>query len=212
MRKVLFFFLLMTAFPMWASTDSVKVCTGFSGGMMLHAGYLFGQDQHAPHDADGVLCSPEGATFGLGGALRIHLFRHLRVGGEGFVSTMSRATTDCCRYLQSGSYIRTGWGGLLADACWQGAKVWPFIGGTVGGGAMRALYILEGNEDDWQAESCAIVHRQPFFCIDPYVGLDWCMNKKVHMTFRFDWLIALHHGQFVLPTGPRLYVGFMFGH
>lgn len=212
MRKILLFFLLMSAASLWARTDSTKVYQGFSGGMMVHAGYLFGQDKNAPRDNQGVLCSPQGATFGLGGALRVHLFKHLRVGGEGLVSTMNSATTDCRQRLQSGSYIRTGWGGVLADAYWRGEKVWPFIGGTIGGGVTRALYILEGNENDWQEDPHSVFHKQPFFCIDPYVGLDWCMTKKVHLTFRFDWLIALHHGQLVLPTGPRLYVGFMFGH
>lgn len=114
MRKILLFFLLVSVTSLWARTDSTKVYQGFSGGMMVHAGYLFGQDKNAPRDNQGVLCSPQGATFGLGGALRVHLFKHLRVGGEGFVSTMNSATTDCRQRLQSGSYIRTGWGGVLA--------------------------------------------------------------------------------------------------
>lgn len=65
-----------------------QVFQGFSGGMMLHAGYLFGQDGNAPKTPEGKLCSPQGAAFGVGGALRVHLWKHLRTGFEGFVTTM----------------------------------------------------------------------------------------------------------------------------
>ena len=43
-----------------------KVYQGFSGGMMLHTGYLFGRDANAPKTAEGRLCSPQGALFGIG--------------------------------------------------------------------------------------------------------------------------------------------------
>lgn len=188
--------------------DSVRVYQGFSGGMMLHTGYLYGSDAAAPC-ADVPL---RGATFGIGGALRVHLWDHLRVGGEGFVSTMPAAATTWRAALCSGSYVRSGWGGVSADACWRGNKVWPYVGGSLGGGTMRSLYITEGDETDWAEEAHAVFHRQPFFYVDPYVGLDWCMTPRVHLTFRFDWLWALHRDALVCPTGPRLYVGFMFCH
>jgi len=212
MRKILLFFLLGMPALLWADMDSTKIFQGCSGGMLLHTGYLFGQNQNAPRDAEGVLCSPQGAMFGIGGAVRVHLMNHLRIGGEGFVSTMPSTTTDCRQRLQSGSYIRTGWGGVLADAYWRCEKIWPYIGCTLGGGAMRSLYILEGNENDWEEEDRALFHKESFFFLDPYVGLDWCMKEKVHMTFRFDWLVALHHSALVQPTGPRISVGFMFCH
>lgn len=178
----------------------------------MHSGCLIGQDENAPRDAEGVLCSPQGATFGLGGAIRIHFFRHLRVGGEGLVSTQNSKLTDCRHRLQPGSYVRTGFGGVSADAYWRCNKVWPYIGGVIGGGSVRALYIIEGREADWREEQRSVFHKQPFFCVDPYVGFDWCLTGKVHLTFRLDWLLALHQRKLVLPTGPRLYLGFMFCH
>lgn len=186
--------------------------------MMLHTGYLFGQDKNAPKTSDGRLCSPEGATFGIGGAARIHLWRLLRVGGEGFVSTMGSNTSNCKTLLQPGSYIRSGWGGINMDACWRdlplvGKKqLWPYIGGAVGGGATRSFYLLEGNQHDWLPEQKSVFHKQAFCYIDPYIGFDACLSTKMHLTFRLDWMIALHKNQLVLPTGPRLYVGFMFTH
>lgn len=203
---------LLAAQTLYADDSQSKVYQGFSGGMMGHAGYLFGENADAPKTDNGLICSPQGGTFGLGGALRVHLWKHLRVGGEGFVSTMNSGTTNMKHVLQEGSYIRTGWGGVLMDACWRKEKVWPYIGGSVGGGAMRSLYVLDGSQDDWIAENKAYLHKQSFFYVNPYVGMDWCMTQKVHMTFRVDWMVALHAGEVVLPTGPRLLVGFMFCH
>ena len=77
---------------------------------------------------------------------------------------------------------------------------------------MRALYILEGNENDWNEEEHAIFHKQSFFYISPYAGIDWCMTSKVHLTVRLDWMLAWHKQAFVQPTGPRFYIGFMFCH
>ena len=211
-RNILVGLCVLISSALYANESSVKVYQGFSGGMMAHGGYLFGVNADAPNTVDGVVCSPQGGTFGLGGALRVHLWNHLRVGGEGFVSTMNSGTTNMKHVLKEGSYIRTGFGGVAIDACWRKEKVWPYIGGSIGGGAMRSLYVLEGSQDDWAAEDAAYLHKTPFMYVNPYVGLDWCMTKKVHMTFRIDWMVALHQGDMVKPTGPKLLVGFMFCH
>ena len=191
---------------------NASVYQGFSGGMMAHAGYMFGVDHNAPSTSTGALCSPQGASFGLGGSLRVHLWKHLRLGGEGFVATMNSSTTNMNNILQDGSYIRTGWGGAVIDACWRQEKVWPYIGASLGGGARRSLYILEGNQDDWLAETNAVFHKQSFFYLLPYVGMDWCLTQKVHITFRLDWMLAFHQGEILQPSGPRILIGFMFCH
>ena len=179
--------------------------------MMLHAGYLFGENADAVLPS-GENISPQGMTRGLGGSMRVHLMKHLRVGCEGFSSTMKSGVTDKRNVLQSGSYVRTGWGGVLADACWRGEKWWPYIGGSVGGGAMRSLYIVEGSQDDWTAEQTAVFHKQGFGYVNPYVGIDYCITKRIHATFRLDWMLAFTKEQLILPTGPRLYVGILFCH
>lgn len=212
LQFVILLFCLLLTNSMLAGDSQSKVYQGVSGGMMGHASYLFGVNPDAPMTSEGVLCSPQGGSFGLGGALRVHLWKHLRVGGEGFVSTMNSGATNMKHILQEGSYIRTGWGGLIVDACWRKEKVWPYIGGSIGAGAMRSLYVLEGNQDDWVAEEVAWLHKTSFFYVNPYVGVDWCMTQKVHMTFRADWLLALNKGDVVMPTGPRLLIGFMFCH
>ncbi len=189
------------------SRESVPVYQGFSGGMMLHTGYLFGKSE-APS-----LNQWSGATFGIGGALRVNLWNHLRVGGEGFVSTMPSSASNLRQQLANGSYVRNGWGGILVDACWRNHnKVWPYIGGSIGGGACKSLYIYEGNQSDWLPEDNALYNKQAYMYVNPYVGLDYCMTAKVHLTFRLDWMIAIAHTHLVMPTGPRIYFGFMFCH
>ena len=220
MQKKVFFFCLFACLAATLTAGEKapqkepqhKVYQGFSGGMMLHTGYLFGIDPQAPVAPDGRSYSPQGALFGIGGALRIHLWKHLRTGFEGSVSTMYSGATDRSDLLRSGSYVRTGCGGLLADARWRMDKVWPYVGASVGGGAMRSLYMIDGNEYTWDKQQDTYFHKQGFFYVTPYVGCDYCMTPRVHLTFRFDWMLAIHQTQLVLPTGPRLYLGFMFCH
>ena len=211
MRKILLLFSILAICHSMAANDTIRVFQGYSGGMMLHAGYLFGQNPNAPSNAN-RLCSPEGMTKGIGGSLRVNLWKHLRVGCEGFVSTMNSNLTNMRDQLQDGSYIRSGWGGVIADACWRLEKVWPYIGAAMGGGSTHSLYVLEGSQDDWSPEGYTVLNKQSFFYVTPYVGMDWCLTKRVHTTLRFDWMLATHGGELALPTGPRVFIGFMFCH
>ncbi len=223
-RQTLLTILLCFAAMAWASNDSTalqpakqRVFQGCSGGMMGHVGYLFGLPVGATLPT-GENISPQGMTYGLGGSMRVNLMKHLRIGCEGFSSTVKSGVTDQRDFLQKGSYIRTGWGGFIADACWRLEKVWPYIGGSVGGGAMRTLSVVEGSQDDWTPEGLAILHKQGFGYVNPYVGMDYCITKRIHATFRLDWMLAFakqngaQQPSLVLPTGPRLYIGIMFCH
>ena len=211
MRVKLICILLCCTSLLFAQTDSVAIFQGCSGGMMGHVGYLFGQPTAAVLPS-GESIAMQGMTYGLGGSMRVNLMKHLRVGCEGFSSNVKSGVTDQRDFLQKGSYIRTGWGGLIADACWRLEKVWPYIGGSVGGGAMRTLAVVEGSQDDWQTEGTVVLHKQGFGYVNPYVGMDYCITRRIHATFRLDWMLAFADKQLVLPTGPRLYVGIMFCH
>lgn len=193
-------------------TDNQSVYKGFSGGMMLHSGYLFGVNHAAPTDAAGRSYSLQGAPIGIGGALRVHLWRLLRVGFEGSVSTLHSGLSDQHNRLQQGSYARIGCGGINAEACWRKEKAWPYIGAALGGGSIRSLYIIDGNQDDRLPEKEIFVNKQSFFYVTPYVGCDYCLTRKLHLTFRFDWMLAVRKSELVMPTGPRLYFGLMFTH
>ena len=61
--------------------DNGKIIKGFSGGMMVHSGYLSGCDNPYGYDASG-------ATFGIGGVAKLHLTKHFRAGFDGYFSNM----------------------------------------------------------------------------------------------------------------------------
>lgn len=189
-----------------------KVFQGYSGGMMLHMGYMLGTNPDAPTDAAGKSYSPQGGVVGIGGTLRVHLWRYLRVGSEGFVSTLNSGMSDQRKRLQPGSFTRMGFGGVNIDACWRKTKAWPYIGGAMGGGAIRSLYLVKGSTSDWLQEEETYFNKQSFFYVTPYVGCDYCVSPKMHITFRLDWMLALNKRHLIMPTGPRLYFGFMFTH
>lgn len=214
--KILLLLLLIYSPALLVAEETAEskpsVYQGFSGGMMLHSGYLFGVNQAAPADASGKSYSLQGAPIGIGGALRVHLWQLLRVGFEGSVSTLHSGMTNQRDRLQTGSYSRIGCGGINADACWRNDKVWPYIGAALGGGSIRSLYIIDGDQADWLPEKETFVNKQSFFYVTPYVGIDYCATRKLHLTFRFDWMLAIRQSRLIMPTGPRLYVGLMFTH
>lgn len=185
--------------------ESTKVINGFSGGMMLHAGYLMGQNSEAP-------VHPQGLTTGIGGAMHIGLFRHLRLGVEGFSSTQDAQHTDCRDLLAPGSYLRSGYGGFSVSGIWQCKRIFPYVGATCGGGSAHTLMLQDGSQEDWESERIALLNKQGFVYIMPYVGADYALTPSIHLTFRADWQVAFDKGKLLYPTGPRAYVGFMFCH
>ena len=54
----------LSAFTSATGNDGDKVIKGFSGGMMVHTGYLSGSDN--PYNYN-----PSGATFGIGGVAKV---------------------------------------------------------------------------------------------------------------------------------------------
>lgn len=178
-------------------TSKEKVLAGFSGGMMLHTGYLNGDLSQIGYRAEGV-------PFGIGGAIRLHLGKHWMVGSEGYVSTLKQ--------LHNGSYLRYGWGGVLGAFYWHFKHAIPYFGVTVGGGGCNTFLMFDGSSKDWQVEKTVIFHKQTFFATSPFVGCDIIVTKFLHLTVKADWLCSFANGKLLLPTGPRFYFGVMFYH
>ena len=170
-------------------------CKRFDGGMMVHTGYLHCNIKALNYEA-------QGPTFGLGGVLRFHLGNHFRVGGEGYVSTL--------RQMGNGSYIRTSWGGLLADAYWRFGRWQPYVGLTVGGGKTSTLLMFDGSAADWVPEPNAVLHNESFFFVNPNIGMEFALTQAIHLTLKADRLIPL--SPIEMPTGARIYFGVLFGH
>lgn len=233
MRKIGIFLLLMLSLSAWAqertteeekshSEERTGVFRGYAGGMMLHMGYQYGQGVGFPNAANEETML-RSVTYGIGGALKIHLFKHWKVGAEGYVSTMPVKSQG------DGSNIRVGWGGVLNEYYLTWGKIQPFIGGTIGGGAQRATHVYSDNatsehpsiKEAWEsfkdyasseATYPAQYTKRGMFVLDPCIGADIAATRKLHVVVKADWLIAIHQKQMLTPTGPRLYVGLMFTH
>ena len=201
--------------------------TGFSGGMMLHGGYLFAKDPRYVFSNTG-LGSPDyvknlpndGFCMGLGGTLRAHLINHIHLGAEGFVSTMP--------LMKTGSNVRSGWGGAMCDFYTDWGKMRPLIGLTVGGGVMKRLFVPDAptvTSADSETNYNASYTKTPFFLLDPYIGMEIGLTNHMALIIRIDYMLPFGRtsssltdlkkdvswGNFMTPSGPRLYVGLMFG-
>ena len=198
--------------------------TGFSGGMMLHGGDLFAKDPRYLFSNTG-LGSPDyvknlpndGFCMGLGGTLRAHLINHIHLGAEGFVSTMP--------LMKTGSNVRTGWGGAMCDFYTDWGKMRPLIGLTVGGGVMKRLFVPDAptvTSADSETNYNASYTKTPFFLLDPYIGMEIGLTNHMALIIRIDYMLPfgtskskltpnVDWGNFMTPSGPRLYVGLMFG-
>ena len=236
----LYFTLLLLLLPLFAfaqtDTTTTKKKFIFSGGMMLHIGYQGGKGCGFLDDATGQEQTLHSLTYGIGGQLRFHLMEHMHIGTEGYVSTMplNRQGKE--------SNIRTGWGGILCGYYTTFNRLQLMAGGTLGGGAQRSLHVFHTNEQAALGDALAVnapfddfsqtregataashpqaetpIHsssfaKKSFFVFDPYMALEYALTQRIHLIFKLDYLIAVHQQQFLTPSGPRLYVGFMFCH
>lgn len=209
--------------------SALQVFTGFSGGMMLHAGYLFSDDPRKVFSNTGLGSSDyvkglpkSGVAIGLGGTLRVHLINHIHLGAEGGMSSMP---------LRGTGSIRAGWGGAICDVYATWGKVRPMIGLGVGGGVMKRLFVPKDPPLQYvPEEGDTIIYnasytKTPFFYMDPYVGLEIDINRNMAILLRLDYMLPFGRtksglaklkddvkwSNFMTPTGPRLYVGIMFG-
>lgn len=183
-----------------ASAQESKFIKGFSGGMMVHSGYQYGCDN--PFGLE--ISSP---TFGIGGCAKLHLTDHFRTGFEGYFST-----APIRKVVESSSHNKLFWTGLLADFFWHRGKFIPYIGTTLGGGMETAFLMFEGDKHDWTPEGMTVLHKQPFFAIDPYVGVEYAVGKALRLTLKADWMLAINSDGLNRPMGPRVYFGFIFAH
>ena len=214
-----------------AQKKSSGVFTGFSGGILLHGGYLFSDDPTKVFSNTGLGSfeyvkglRKSGFAYGVGGMLRIHFINHFHLGAEGHVSTMPLMST--------GSNVRTGWAGAFADFYGNWGKVRPMVGLSVGGGSMKRLYVPDQNpvETPGATEEEATTYnssyvKTPFFYMDPFVGMEIGLTPHIALMIRIDYMLPFGRtnsnlttlgkdvtwSNFMTPSGPRLYLGVVLG-
>lgn len=178
--------------------------SGFSGGMMVHTGWLFGGEITLSSPSGGYSRQIKGAPTGIGGAARVHLGDHLRIGSEGYMSTLNYGGRG------NKSHARIGWGGILADCIWQLGRWAPYVGGTIGGGSYANLTLREATPVDTVVETDASFRKYSYMVLAPFAGVEFAMTDKIRLNFKVDWMINLTNRQSDFAGGPRLYFGFSF--
>ncbi len=207
---MLLFFLLFSSG--WVDAQEEKprskmAFSGYGGGMMLHAGYVQGKT-FTLCDSDGNPMYDKrlrGCAYGIGGAVKVGFGRHLRIGCEGYVTKM--------RNDRFGGFTSIGWGGILADCSWTLGKWTLFVGGTVGGGGVRSLLMLADAPGDFLVEDHTASYRHyTFMAITPFLGVEWAVLQRIHLTLKADWLFNVTNPQPDFVSGARIYFGIMFCH
>ncbi len=202
------FTLHSSLFTSVASAQGLRY-TGFSGGMMVHTGYIGGGTLTLTNGAGETFHSRlSGAPTGIGGAARIHLGSHLRIGSEGYVSTLNYGGGRGENKNQS--HARIGWGGVLADLIWRRGSWAPYIGATVGGGGFRNLTLQSPTPLDNTTELDASFRKYSFMVAAPFVGIEYTLTDKIRLNMKADWMFNLNNRREDFVTGPRLYIGFAF--
>ncbi len=204
--STLIVFSFQSLFAQDAQKSRVFRYNGFQGGMMLHAGYLSGAPADKPGSADiPFTYRASGVTKGLGGAARVRFGEYLRVGIEGYVSTMP-LNDD----LSEGSYIASSWGGVLSDFYLERGRWSFFTGATIGAGSRKNLLIFEGSMSDWEPEENAFFHKNFFVGVDPFIGAEFALTEVIHLVFRVDYLMQINNKKLSDLIGPRAFIGIMF--
>ena len=201
------------------NTDSTLVTkrrsmaySGYQGGMMFNVGYVESRDFQFQNNSGlplGELSRLSGASMGLGGALRVGFGKYLRVGIEGYVSTL--------KYQPQGSSAKIGWGGLLLDSHWHIKKFTIFTGGVIGGGSYTHITMIDkmganSVENDYIVENQYVSYRHyPFLAIVPFVGMEYSLTKRISMVAKIDYMLNVTNWADDYAAGPRFFIGFMFG-
>ncbi len=181
--------------------------------MMVHTGWLGGGQITLTDGVNTFHSRLSGPPTGIGGQVRLHFGRHLRLGSEGYVSTLRYGSGHGAGRHGAGrnqSHARTGWGGVLADVIWSHGRWSPYIGATIGGGAYRNLTLQNPTPLDNITEVNASYRKYGFMIAAPFAGVEYALTDKVRLNAKVDWLFNLTNRREDFATGPRLYFGFSF--
>lgn len=211
------------------------IFSGIDGGITGHIGYGFAQDPKQMfgnatlESLEGIAqnLQKDGVMLGVGAFLKVNIIDHISVGAEANMSMMP---------LKTGSSVRNGWGGATLHFYTTWRRLRPFIGAGVGGGVLKRNYVFENGiyvKDDQGNEVCynASHTQTPYFYIDPQLGFEVKLAQMIGLLIKFDYMLPFGNQQksnisandvlneakqikwsnFLSPSGPRLYVGFLFG-
>lgn len=201
MKKLSLLFLLLIGV---SSLLSAKIkYQGFTGGMRIHTGYLTTKNYTIADPDQNIIFSnkAQGFPFGMGGAAKVQFGEHLRVGFEGYFSSLKQ---------KNNGYISTGWGGALIDCVWHIKKWSPFVGTSIGGGSIKNLYLNANTNDDFTTDNNTMFRKYPFMAIVPFVGVEYAVSQKISFIFKVDCIFNVSNRESDYTLGPRFHFGISF--
>lgn len=203
MKKICFLILVCTL-SFFGFSQNLFQYSGFSGGMMVHSGYLQSQEFNITtnNGQNPQNLQAKGVPFGIGGAAKVHLGKYLRVGGEGYVSNLN--------YGEYNSIFNLSYGGVLVDCIWQNKRFSPYIGVLFGGGSTQNTTLFASTPDDFIAEENVSYRKNSFLALTPFVGVEYALNDKIRLTLKADYLVNLNSAPNDFASGVRIFIGFMF--
>ncbi|MCF0166574.1 MAG: hypothetical protein HUJ89_05390 [Bacteroidales bacterium] len=173
---------------------------GFSGGMMLHTGYL------TSGTFNNGFSKISGAPIGLGGQAAFHFGtaeHHLCIGGDGYVSKVG--------YKPDKSYNRIGGGGLMIDYMYYGkGRVKGFVGVTLGGGVSESHSVFPEEIPLEEGMTPMGYNRDSFFMVCPHIGMEIRFAHNAHIILKVDYNRNVTSFSERTPHGPRIFLGVVF--
>lgn len=183
-------------------STSLPIFRGILSGMYLHTGYVGSRQFTFTHNGTEYKGRLQGSVYGIGGHAKALLGRHIRIGGEAYISNH--------RY-ENHSKASIMWGGLVADYAWTiGSKFNIMLGNTIGGGHFVHTKIFAPVTSDYDADEVVAIRRYGFWCDVPYIACEYILSERARLTFRTDYMLNISRRENDFFTGIRFYVGFTF--
>jgi hypothetical protein len=175
---------------------------GYTGGMFVHSGQIKSKSFDVTNSLGETSAHQiKNLTFGLGGKLAFQFGNHLRIGLEGYNSTVT--------YGDYKSSYAVGWGGLLAEYLYETRQISYFLGATFGGGSVKNLVVTEPQTLNFQTSE--VLRRQYNTAIlAPYYGAELKLTNKLRLVCKADYLFSLSNQQNDWGRGFRWYIGINF--
>jgi hypothetical protein len=200
MHKLLIIFLCCIS--LLSATAQKFEFKGYTGGMFIHSGLIKSDDFEVTNSLGETSAHRiKNLTFGLGGKLVFQFGNHLRLGLEGYNSSVN--------YGDYKSSYSIGWGGLLAEYFHETRMASYFFGTTFGGGAVKNLVVTESQTLNFQTSEI-LRRRYETGIIAPYYGAEIKLTQKLRFVYKADYLFPITNKQNDWGRGFRWYVGINF--
>ena len=183
-------------------STSLPIFRGILSGMYLHTGYVGSRPFTFTHNGTEYKGRLQGAVYGIGGHAKALFGKHIRIGGEAYISNH--------RY-ENHSKASIMWGGLVADYAWAlSHKFNIMLGNTIGRGQFVHTKIFAPVTVDYNADEVVAIRRYGFWCDVPYIACEYILSDRARLTFRTDYMLNISRRENDFFTGIRFYVGVTF--